>query len=244
MTHYRTNIQKLQLVVMVLALPIATLAFTTPAQSTIKNQIHIANQNLHSSNTSPSFFLPAVPVPAPARRIKSSFATTSDNDHEIIDQPFKHNHGLHPLLNKAWGTRICTSITKQDPKAFTLLAATLIMASTIFTPQEALAARSGGRMGGSFGGSARSSRSYSSPSRSSGGYSRGYGGGYGGGYNAYRSSPIIVAPSVGGYGNGGYGYGASGMTMVSRGPSFIDVIILGVILNSVLSIFSRNDEEM
>ena len=167
MTHYRTNKQKLQLVVMVLALPATTLAFTTPpAQSTIKNQIHIANQNLHTSNTSPSFFLPAVPVPAPARRIKSSFATTSDNDHEIIDQPFKHNHGLHPLLNKAWGT-ICTSITKQDPKAFTLLAATVIMASTVFTPQEALAARSGGRMGGSFGESARLSRSYSSPSRGS-----------------------------------------------------------------------------
>jgi len=242
MTHYRTNKQKLQLVVMVLALPAATLAFTTPAQSAIRNQIHIANQDLHSSNTSPSFFLPAVPVPSPARRMKS-FATTSDNDHEIIEPPFQHNHGVHPLLYQAWGT-ICTSITKQDPKAFTLLAATLIMASTVFTPQEALAARSGGRMGGSFGGSARSSRSYSSPSRSSGGYSRGYGGGYGGGYNSYRSSPIIVAPGVGGYGNGGYGYGAPGMTMVSRGPSFIDVIIFGVILNSVLSIFSRNDEEM
>jgi hypothetical protein len=239
MSQFRTNKKKLQLVAIVMALPAATLAFTTPAPSAIRNQIHIAYQNLHSSKTSPSFFLlPAVPVPTPSRRMKS-FATTSDNEHEIVEPSFQQNHGVHPLLYKAWGT-ICTSITKQDPKAFTLLAATLIMASTIFTPQEALAARSGGRMGGSFGGSARSSRSYSPPSRSSGGYSRGYGGGY----NSYRSSPIIVAPSIGGYGNGGYGYGAPGMTMVSRGPSIIDIIIFGVIASQVLSIFSRNDEEM
>jgi uncharacterized membrane protein len=170
-----------------------------------------------------------------------SFATTSDNENEIIGPSFQRNHGVHPLLLKAWDT-IRTSITKQNPRAFTLLAATLIMASTIFTPQEALAARSGGRMGGSFGGSARSSRSYSSPSRSSGGYSRGYGGG-GGGYNSYRSSPIIVAPGVGGYGYGGYGYGASGMTVVNRGPSVFDVIIFGFFASAVLSTFTRNDTD-
>jgi len=112
------------------------------------------------------------------------------------------------------------------------------MASTIFTPLEALAAPSGGRMGGSFGGSSRSSRSYSSPSRSSGGYSRGYSQGYNSGY--YRPSPIIVAPQIGGY---GYGYGAPGMTVVSRGPSIIDVIIFGFIASAVLSTFSGNNTD-
>ena len=246
--NYRTK-QRLQVLAILLAFPTSTIAFTGPG-TTIRNRINLVNHQ----NPEPQPFLPFQLVQAQAKR-KSNFpifAVKKNSKQDIIEPSLQHtpteksvnnnrniqphhnlNHGVHPILYQAWNT-IRTTIAEQNKRTMIFVAASLIMASAVLTPLEALAAPSGGRMGGSFGGSSRgmgggSSRSFSSPSRGMGG--GGYGGGYSRGYNSgyYRQSPIIVAPAMGGY---GYGYGGQA---ISRGPNIVNFIFFGILASTLVN---------
>ncbi|BDA42144.1 hypothetical protein COCOBI_03-0290 [Coccomyxa sp. Obi] len=121
------------------------------------------------------------------------------------------------------------------------LAAAALAASLLFSavaPEDALAARSGGRVGGS---SFRSSAPRSAPSvpRSSGPSVRNY--------NYYSAPPL-----VGGYGYGGYGYGG-GLSIFPATPIFfgggglfnilIFMFVASTILGVVRNLFNRRRDD-
>jgi len=226
-----------------MAFPAVSVAFTTTQPTVRIHSSHVNTFTLpHRGNHLSS--IPGI-APASLRTSAPRFASI-DNHHEqhIVEATFtktqtktqtRKNHGIHPAIQQSFKS-IQSTFSKHQQKAMTFLAAAIIMVSVLFTPQEAMAARSGGRMGGSFGGSSRpsSSRSYSSPSRSS--YGRGLSNGYSQGY--YSRPNIIVAPPIGSYGYGYGGYPGAGVSVVRTGPSIIDVIFFGAFAAVVLGSFS------
>jgi Predicted membrane protein len=177
--------------------------------------------------------------------VDSTTATTAMN---VQDKKNKKISWTKKSIRTAW--------SQSQKSAMTFLAAALIMASVLLTPfQDAIAAPSGGRMGGSFGGGSGSnnrqsyssgrSSTYRSPSSSS--YTRGFTQGYGTGYLSRPS--VTVVPSIGGY---GYGYGgyfgapivSPGLTVVSRGPSIVDVLIFGFFATFLFRTFTSSSVMM
>mmetsp|Transcript_4100 Transcript_4100/g.6240 ORF Transcript_4100/g.6240 Transcript_4100/m.6240 type:complete len:461 (+) Transcript_4100:388-1770(+) len=151
-------------------------------------------------------------------------------------------YGFHPGIVRSWNTFL-QSMPKFKPpfpkrirhKTMTVVTSLLLLLSVLTTPlSDALAAPSGGRMGGSFGGS---SRSRSPPTSRS--YSRGY----------TSRPPVRISP--------GYGYGrtiiapmpvapivqvvpvGSSVGVVSRGPSFVSVVVFTIMAMVVLSSVSN-----
>ncbi|KAK9845976.1 hypothetical protein WJX81_007381 [Elliptochloris bilobata] len=123
-----------------------------------------------------------------------------------VSLPSRHMRARAPftVCSAAKRTEDDRSIASKLAVPFTgALAAAMLLGAAV--PQDALAARSGGRVGGS---SFRSS----APSRSMAPQSGGGGGGGGGGgatvrnYN-YYGGPSYSPPLIGGYGYGGYGGG-------------------------------------
>lgn len=118
------------------------------------------------------------------------------------------------------------------------LAAALVMSAV--APEDALAARSGGRVGGSSFSSSRSSAPRSSAPRSGGPTVRNYT------YNSYTAPPVLASPYGGGF---GWGFARPSFFFV---PSFgfggfFNIIIFMFIASAVLSVVGsiarRNDRD-
>lgn len=244
-------------------LPVTTHAFTSvdlPTKLSIPTTSRLTSPKHTSYNDSNSDHLSKSRLMAFYSSSNSSNNVQGNEDGiiepTIIEKKMAHNYdmnrrkniqGLHPFIHKSWkniSQKIQApfgGITKH--KALSLLTAFVILISVTFAPvQDAFAAPSGGRMGGSFGGSSRSrspstTRSYSSPSRSYSSPSRGYSRGY------YSRPNVIVAPTIGSPMYPTYGYGAGGVAVVRRGPSIVDVFVLGFFAFVMFNIFSSSGGE-
>ncbi|CAL8468171.1 g7710 [Coccomyxa elongata] len=123
------------------------------------------------------------------------------------------------------------------------LAASLLLSAV--APEDALAARSGGRVGGSSFRSSAPSAPRSAPSapRSSGPSVRNY--------NYYSAPPLVGG--YGGYGYGGYGYGGGGLSIFPAAPIFfgggglfnilIFMFVASTILGVVRNLFNRRRDD-
>ena len=128
---------------------------------------------------------------------------------------------------------------EEDNKISMKTAAVGLLATALaFMPLNAEAAMSGGRMGGAY---SAPRQSMSRPMPSSSSYSRGYSRGYTSGYISRPS--VAITPGYGfGYNpffGGGYYGGGQGVIAVSRGPSFVDLLVFGGFLFAAANVLGN-----
>ncbi|GKY96460.1 hypothetical protein MPSEU_000605500 [Mayamaea pseudoterrestris] len=197
---------------------------------------------LVSSSATTSFLTP------PAFRAPPLFLGLSPLEQEsALSESKRQLHNPTPVLVSAL-QNLARAIGEDTPSSPLTIAfaATAFALTLVFSPLTADAAMSGGRMGGSFGSSSRQSYSRPAPSRSSYG-----GGGYGGG--SYSRPSVTLAPVIGGagyyspysaFGNPFYAprpmvYGGGGAIAINRGPSILDLMLVGGIAYVAWSAFAN-----
>lgn len=170
-------------------------------------------------------------APPDVRSMTSHRMVMDRNDplHMMEEELFPQKQVKKSTDPKPFFVDLVQSSVKQNMK---FVAAALAMA-LVLSPLPSDAAMSGGRMGGSY---SRPMQTRSMPSRGGSSYSRGYSSGYSaGGY--YSRPSIAITPGIGfGYSpfvspfspfGGYYGGGFGGGAVISRGPSFFDLIFFG-----------------